>query len=56
MLHLLQLEWKKLRHYRLFIVLIGIYILGMPAMHAAASNMSLDNLPGGIKSIYTFDS
>ena len=54
MLHLLQLEWKKLRYYRLFLILIGIYILGMPAMHAAASNMSLENMPGGIKSIYTF--
>jgi len=57
MLHLLQLEWKKLRSYRLFMVLVAIYLVAMPAMYMSAANMGgFDNLPGGIKNLYIFPS
>lgn len=56
MFHLLSLEWKKLRYYRLFAVLVGLYIIGMPAMYIAVQNMPgfSDLLPNGAKSFFSF--
>ena len=56
MLHLLQLEWKKLRYYRLFIVLVSLYLIGMPAMYVAVQNMPGfgEMLPNGSKSFFSF--
>lgn len=56
MLHLLQLEWKKLKHYRLFMVLVGLYLIGMPAMYIAVQNMPGfgELLPNGSKSFFSF--
>ncbi len=56
MLHLLHLEWKKLKYYRLFTVLIGLYLIGMPAMYVAIQNMPGfgEALPNGAKSFFSF--
>lgn len=56
MFHLLELEWKKLKYYRLFTVLIGIYLVGMPAMFIAMQNIPGFNelLPSGTKSFSSF--
>ena len=32
MLHLLKLEWKKIRNYRPFQVMMGLFLVGLPAM------------------------
>lgn len=54
MLHLLQLEWMKLRQYRLFIILVVIYMISMPGIFASAMNAEIDELSGTMKSIYMF--
>ena len=55
MFHLLQLEWKKLIRYRLFIVLMAIYIIAMPALYWSLGNMRpFQDLSGGVKSLYMF--
>ncbi len=56
MLHLLQVEWKKLRHYRMFTVLMVLYLIGMPAAYIALQNLPglTDVLPNGTKSFFSF--
>jgi len=53
-LHLLQLEWKKLVSYRLFQILVGLYILLLPLGFLIGKNLSLPEETGGTISFYTF--
>lgn len=54
MLHLLQLEWKKLKPYRLFQVLVLLYILLLPLGFMIGKNIELPEQMGGTLSFYTF--
>ncbi len=54
MVHLLQLEWKKLRHYRLFMILIAIYMIALPAMFLSGASMGFNEIAGGPKGLYIF--
>jgi ABC-2 type transport system permease protein len=53
-IHLLQLEWKKLASYRLFQVLVGLYILLLPLGFLIGKNIDLPAETGGTISFYTF--
>lgn len=54
MLHLLQLEWKKLKPYRLFQVLVFLYIVLLPLGFLIGKNIELPEQMGGTLSLYTF--
>lgn len=55
MLHLLQLEWKKLKSYRVFQVLTLLYIILMPPLFVAARNMFLNSgLPSELGDVNMF--
>ena len=54
MLHLLQLEWKKLQSYRLFQALIFLYIVLLPLGFLIGKNIDLPEATGGTISFYTF--
>lgn len=54
MLHLLQLEWKKLKPYRLFQVLVLLYIVLLPLGFLIGKNIPLPEETGGTLSFYTF--
>ena len=54
MLHLLQLEWKKLKPYRLFQVLVLLYIALLPLGFLIGKNIDLPDETGGTISFYTF--
>ncbi len=54
MLYLLKLEWKKLAPYRLFQILVGLYILLLPLGFLIGKNIDLPEEVGGTISYYTF--
>ena len=54
MLHLLRLEWKKLKPYRLFQVLVLLYIALLPLGFLIGKNIDLPDETGGTISFYTF--
>ncbi len=55
MLHLLQLEWKKVRHYNTFRVLCALYLLLLPSLMMIGKNFSgLPDEIGSVESVYMF--